>query len=516
MPTRTLSLAQTDELQPGQMKSVEVDGHPILLGQIGDQYFAMYGACTHYGAPLADGILAGHRVVCPWHHACFDLRSGKHLEAPGLDSVPSYPVTVQGNELMVELPEELTDRVEAPMADLSPDNEEHYVVIGGGAAGAYAVEGMRQAGFTGKISLISAEAIVPYDRPNCSKEYLSDEAPAEWMPLRGPEFYREHGIDLHLGQRVHELDPSQNRIRLSDGSEMRYDKVLVCTGGKAKTLPIEGVEAPNVYPLRSIRDSQDLREAAKAAQQVVVVGASFIGMEAAMSLGKLGPQVTVVGPEDEPFERVFGTQVGQLARQLHERNGTKFHLARKVERIEVQDGRAQAVVLDDGTQLAADLVVLGVGVQPATDFLLNFHTEADGGLKTDAHLHAGNNVFAAGDLVHHPYRGQHVRIEHWKVAAQQGRAAGRNMAGAKEPYQAEPFFWSMQPGTAFGYVGHATDYDQVVIDGELDPENPAFIAYYLKGEEVQAALAAAKDEELSRVQEAFFEGKYKLEEVRQK
>lgn len=515
MSTRLVSVAKVSDLTPGQMTAVEAEGTPLVLAQLDGQYYALHGTCTHYGAPLAEGHLHGHRVVCPWHHACFDLKTGAHLEAPGLDGLPTYPVQVQGDELLVELPEQITDRLTPTMASPDPHNQTHYVVVGGGAAGAYAVEGMRQGGFTGRITLISAEDEVPYDRPNCSKEYLSDEAPAEWMPLRDAGFYQQHGIELVLGQRVTQLDAAKQTIVLDNGQAMRYDQVLIATGGQARTLSIPGHEAANVHKLRSLADSRQLRDAAKQSQRAVVVGASFIGMEAAMSLRKLEVEVTVVGPETVPFERVFGQEVGTLAQQLHQRAGVRFQLGRKVTALHAEGDQVHTVELDDGTQLPTDLVVLGVGVQPATDFLQGVSKAVDGGLTTDAYLQVQPGVYAAGDLAHVPYRGQASRIEHWKVAAQQGRIAGRNMAGAQEVYQAEPFFWSVQAGTAFGYVGHARGDEEVVIDGNLDPEEPAFLAYYKQGDTVNAVLAAGRDVALARVQELFVAGKTDWESIRQ-
>ena len=516
MPTRTVFAAYTDDLVAGKMKAIKIDEQPIILAQIDGSYYAMHGTCTHYGAPLADGLLNGHRVICPWHHACFDLKTGRQLEAPGLDGLPTYPVQVKGNELYVELPDSLNGRSSAPMAKPDPDNQTHYVVIGGGAAGAYAVEAMRQTGFTGKITLISAEKMVPYDRPNCSKEYLSGDAPAEWMPLRDASFYEKHGIHLLVNQSVQQLDAPQRRILLRGGQELTYDKVLIATGGQARRLDLPGGEARNVFALRSIEDSQALQAAVKDDKEVVVVGASFIGMEAAMSLNQLGAKVTVVAPDAVPFEKVFGREVGQLAQQLHESAGTQFRLGRKVTDLLVQGEYVTGVTLDNGDTLPADVVVMGIGVQPATDFLQGLPKASDGGLQTDAYLQVQEGVYAAGDVAHVPYRGHPTRIEHWKVAAQQGRVAGQNMAGQPEAYQAEPFFWSVQPGTAFGYVGHATDPDEVIIEGELSPDSPSFLAYYKKGDEVQAVLAAGRDVELARVQELFFDGKTSWAELQPK
>jgi len=486
------------------MKAVQVNEElDIVLARVEGEYHAVYGKCTHYGAPLETGLLNGCRLICPWHHACFDVRDGKHLEAPGLDGLQSYKVVVQGEELLLELPEQVASHVPNQMAARS-NTTDTYVVLGGGAAGAYAVEGIRQGGFTGRVIMISREPEVPYDRPNCSKEYLSGDAPEEWMPLRDRDFYQQHGIELMDGMEVTSVDAKNQVIHFSDGDSLNYHKLLVCTGGKPRQLPIQGIDLKNVFPLRSLDDSRKIKAAGEKAKQAVVIGSSFIGLEGAQALHKLDCEVHVVGPEQVPFETLWGKDIGQAIQRVHEQAGIKFHLGQKVSELK-GNGKVEKAVLDSGEELEADLVLVGVGVTPATDFIQHHQLEKDGGIKVNEQLAASDSLFAAGDIAHYPYNGGHARIEHWKVAAQQGRIAGLNMAGKQTPYQAVPFFWTAQQDLGLQYIGHLDSYDDIIYDGE--PSSGEFVAYFVKNNQIQAALGCMRDLEIMALQELMLEGR---------
>jgi NADPH-dependent 2,4-dienoyl-CoA reductase/sulfur reductase-like enzyme/nitrite reductase/ring-hydroxylating ferredoxin subunit len=495
-------LLNINELPEGEMKAVSAGEQEVLLLNVAGEISALFPKCTHYGAPLADGLLNGNRIICPWHHACFDARTGKHLEAPGIDGLPSYEVEVRGEEIWVDLPESESDRVSNEMASPRVENETTYAIVGGGAAAAYAAEGMREAGFTGRIVLFSDEQEVPYDRPNCSKDYLQGEAPEEWMPLRDAAFYKKHGIVLMKGHRAKQIDPQKKKIHFESGDPVAYDKLLVCTGGTPNRLPIAGAELDNVFTLRSLEDSRVLLEKGKAAKKAVIIGASFIGMEVAMSLQQLDCEVHVVAPEEVPFAKVFGKSVGQQLKKWHEAAGIHFHLGRQVNQIDGQSS-AKGLLLDDETRLESDLIVMGVGVHPATAFLPKPMLEEDGSLKTDQYLQVADGIYAAGDIATYPQNGQYQRIEHWKVACQQGRIAGMNMAGAGQPYQAIPFFWSAQQDKILGYVGHAEGFDETIVEGKLDGDS--FLVHYVKNDTIQATLSLFRDQELCAVQELMLE-----------
>ncbi len=503
MSMQKKKIAQINDLSEGQMKSISIsDDHEIVLAKVDGDFFAVYGKCTHYGAPLADGALNGCRLVCPWHHACFDVKTGRHLEAPGLDGLPSFEVTVKGEDIFVSLPGEMTDRIPNKMVAKDKDNQQKYVVLGGGAAGAYAVEGIREAGFTGEVILITKEEEMPYDRPNCSKDYLMDEAPEEWMPLRDKAFYEQRDIQLLQGKKVKEANVATKTLLFDDGNTLEYDKLLVCTGGTPRELSIEGSDLGNIHTLRSLADSRQIRDLAKESKKVVVIGSSFIGLEGAQSLRYLGCEVSVVAPEKVPFAKTFGEKIGRKIQQMHEEAGIKFHLQQKPKRF-LGNGKVNKVELESGKTIEADLVVVGVGVSPATHFLKGVPLETDGSLLVDEYLAVNNACYAAGDIAKYPYHGTPTRIEHWKVAAQQGRIAGMNMAGAEQKFQAVPFFWTVQQGTPMQYVGHAHRFDEIIFDG--NPDEDQFIAFFVENNLPKAALGMGRDKEMAIVQELMLE-----------
>ncbi|MDX1546163.1 MAG: FAD-dependent oxidoreductase [Rhodothermales bacterium] len=494
------SVAHRDDLEDGQMKQVDVEGTAVLLVRLDGQYHALGAHCTHYGAPLADGVLSGDRVVCPWHHACFNVRTGDLLEPPAFDALPRFDVRVEGDRVVVSVPEDAPDRRVASMARREEGDDRTLVVLGGGAAGLFAAEAAREAGYTGRLVMITREPYTPYDRPNCSKDYLQGEAPEEWMVLRDDAFYAERDIEVLTERTVAEVDVPGKVISFDDGDTLRYDTLILCTGGTPRRLDVPGAGLDGVHTLRSFDDSKTLLEKGKEAQRVVVVGSGFIGMEAAFSLRKLDCEVTVVAPGEVPFAGPFGERVGRMVQSIHEENGVRFRLGRKVRRIE-GDGRVERVTLDDGTTLDADLVVAGVGVRPATDVLRGIRLGEDGSLDVDAYLRAADGLYAAGDVARFPdwRTGDAVRIEHWRLAGQHGRLAGLNAAGRPTAFRSVPFFWTAHFGTNLRYVGHAGDYDEVLFDG--DPDDRDFIAYYVRGGAVRAALGVGRDQQMAALEE---------------
>ena len=492
-------VCHVDDLADGEMKEVSVGDTDVLLVRADGQFYALHPHCAHYHAPLAKGLLNGYRLVCPWHNACFDVRNGQRLEAPAVSGLPTHEVRIENDQVFVRLTtaQETQDN---PMSSPDEDAQETYVIIGSGGAGAFAAEAMREGGFTGKILMLTSSSQVPYDRPNCSKEYLQDEAPDEWMPLRPEEFYENYGIEVRTGQQVTKLDPAGKHIELASGETITYDKVLLCSGGKPNMLPGMAAELEGVYPLRSLHDSQTLRELGKQGKRVVIVGSSFIGLEGGMSLRKLGASVAVVGIETVPFEKILGEKIGRVVQQWHEAEGIEFHLGRKVDQLE-GDGAVSAVILDNGERLPADFVLLGLGVKPRTDFLKDVPLEKDGGVKTDEYLRVADDFYAAGDIVHYPVADGYQRIEHWKVAEQQGYVAGMNMAKSEEmPYQEVPFFWTNQQGNRINYIGHATQVDEIIYDG--DPEkDDSFLAFYVQENQVKAVAGLKRDQDIIAIRE---------------
>jgi len=451
-------------LTDGSMILGRVGDQDVVLARTGDELFAIRAQCSHYRGPLVDGIIVGDTVRCPWHHACFSLRTGEALRAPALDPIPCWRVDREGDRIFVreKLPAARTAPALAPKAQLPSS----IMIVGGGAAGVAAAEMVRRQGYDGPLTLISADADPPVDRPNLSKDYLAGEAQDDWIPLWGDDFYKEQRIDLVLNRRVTSIDTAKRTVRIEDGSERQYGALLLATGAEPVRLPIAGAEDDRVRYLRSFGDSRAIVERASKARHVVVAGASFIGLEVAASLRARGIAVDVVAPESTPLERVMGVEVGKFVRSLHEQHGVTFHLGQTVARI---DGRA--VTLSGGAVVDADFVVLGVGVKPSMTLAEQAGLAMDRGISVNEYLEtSAPGVFAAGDVARwpDPHTGERIRVEHWVVAERQGQTAARNMLGARERFDAVPFFWSRHYDTTINYVGHAERWDEVSIDGSLE------------------------------------------------
>ncbi len=497
---KEIKVARVQDLQDGEMKEVVLGEAKLVLARVKGKFYALHAECTHYGGPLAEGALNGQRVVCPWHQAAFDLTTGELAEPPALDVPSCFRVRVAGDEVYIELPDKLEPRRVPPMVKRDRAEGRTFVILGAGAAGNAAAETLRQAGFQGRVVLLTQEQRVPYDRPNLSKGYLSGEAGPDSLPWRDEKFYQEYDIELLLGRRATGVDAAQKKVALADGASLGYDALLLATGSVPRTLEVPGGRLENVFTLRTPEDADRIVAASQPGARVVCVGASFIGLEAAASLTKRGLAVTVVGRGAVPFQRQLGPEFGNLFRQVHEEQGVAFRLGHQVNRLE-GDGRVRRVVLDNGEALEAEAVVVGVGVKPATAFLQGLPLEADGSVRVDRYLQAQEGVFAAGDLASFPdwRTGELVRIEHWRLAEQHGRTAAQNMAGSRTPFTGVPFFWSDHFDVMLQYVGYAREWDELIIHGELAARN--FVAFYLQGERVLAAAGLQHDRQLAALSE---------------
>ena len=495
-----------DQLPAGHSHAVDHDGTKVLLVNVDGHVAAVENKCSHFGLPLDKAAVCGHRIRCPFHHACFDVRDGRQLEAPGMDGLTVYNVSVEDGQILLggpKVPAEQPDPAPAPAPD-QYNTVFDYAIVGGGIAAANAVEGIREFDRNGTIVLLTREDLPPYDRTHVSKALLAGDKDVPDLPLRSEQFYRDLGVDLREKTVVREVNAEDKTITLLAGDVLTYNKVLLATGGTPRQLDVPGSALHQVHLIRRASDAAIIRDKVTKGTKVVVVGGSFIGLETAMSLGKQGGDVTVVTPEEVLFGKRFGEPVGRWIQQLHEAAGVKFRLGAKVKEV-LGDQQVRGVELDNGDEVTCELIVVGIGVEPETSYLVGLAAQQDGGLKVDNHLSASvDGVFVAGDIAEYPDREGSVRIEHWKVAAQQGRVAGRNMAGANEPYTMLPFFWSNQQGTNIRYVGHATDFDEIVYDGK--PGEGPFIAFYLKGEHVQAALGVKRDHEVAVIGERMTAG----------
>jgi len=485
-------------------------GEPVLLARSGDEVFAIGAICTHYGAPLEQGLLDGDTVRCQWHHACFSLRTGEALRAPALNPVSHWRVEHWHREEVRDVARQFTPvetsvgsvyiqekfggtvyvreklafvgRHSQPLVASIPAT---VVIVGGGAAGNAAAEMLRREGYSGRITMLSADESAPCDRPNLSKGFLSGATSDESNPLRSEEFYKDHEIDLYLSAHVTTIDPGARQVQLADGTRHAYDALLLATGAEPVHLDVPGGALPHVHYLRTLADGRALVASALVTKHAVVIGASFIGLEVAASLRARDIEVHVVGTETILMEKVLGPEVGNFLRKLHEDHGVTFHLGTTATTID-----KQSVTLKSGERLQADLVVVGIGVHPSISLAKQAGLEIDRGVVVNEYLETSiPGIFAAGDIARWPDRltGERIRVEHWVVAERQGQTAAHNILGRREPFDYVPFFWTEQYDFGLAYVGHAEHWDKAEIEGSLERRD-CTVTYRLGGQKLAVAV----------------------------
>jgi NADPH-dependent 2,4-dienoyl-CoA reductase/sulfur reductase-like enzyme/nitrite reductase/ring-hydroxylating ferredoxin subunit len=467
----------------------------ILLGHVGDddvllvrsgaELFAIDAHCSHYHGPLAEGLVDGESIRCPWHHACFDLRTGEAARAPAFNALAVWQVEQEADRIFVRR------KREQPKAHVRGPLEApaKIVIIGGGAAGFAAAEMLRRQDYRGSIVMLSSETAPPVDRPNLSKDYLAGSAPEDWLPLRPDSFYADAAIDLRLKTEVTSIEPKARQVLLAGGEIVPYDRLLLATGAEPVRLPIPGADQPHVHVLRSLDDCRAIIASTEGARRAVVIGASFIGLEVAASLRARNIEVHVIGLEQRPMERVLGPAMGDFVRALHEEHGVIFHLGDTITAI---DGKRAN--LKSGGVIEADLVVVGVGVRPRLALAEKAGLAIDRGVVVNAYLETSiPGIYAAGDIARwpDPHSGENIRVEHWVVAERQGQTAARNMLGQREVFDAVPFFWSQHYDVPVNYVGHAETWDEIAVDGDIAAKD--CLLHYRRGGRDLAAASIYRD-----------------------
>jgi apoptosis-inducing factor 3 len=490
-PDLSTGIPEKDLAGDGQILG-HTGGEPVLLVRRGEDFFAVGASCTHYGGPLAEGLIVGTTVRCPWHHACFHLRTGAPIRAPALNDLPCWAVEQRDGTIFVGEKRESTRPASAhgSRAELHPKS---VAIIGAGAAGNAAAEMLRREGYDGPLTIFDSDDDAPYDRPNLSKDYLAGNAPEEWIPLHPRSFYEELKIELLTKNRVKGLDAAVCRVTLDDGSNREFDAILLTTGASPIHLDIPVGDGASVHYLRTLADSRAIIAAAGNAKRAVVLGASFIGLEVAASLCTRGLEVHVAAPEARPLEKALGPELGDFIRGVHEKKGVKFHLGQTATSVE-----KGAVVLSNGERLSADLVVVGVGVRPNVTLAEQAGLATDRGVVVNEFFEtSAKGIFAAGDIARWPYphTGERIRVEHWVVAERQGQVAARNMLGNQELFDSIPFFWSNHYDVAIRYTGHAEKWDEITVDGSIADQDCA-VRYQLAGKTLAIATMGRDKENL--------------------
>ncbi|MDA9548618.1 pyridine nucleotide-disulfide oxidoreductase [Bradyrhizobium sp. CCBAU 45321] len=483
-PDLTEGVALT-EFKDGKLLG-HVGEDDVLLVQAGSEVFAIEPACSHYHGPLAEGLVVGDTIRCPWHHACFSLRTGEATRPAALNALAVWEATRDQDKIIVRRKREALTPPSAHRSAPAPDK---FVIVGGGAAGFAAAETLRREGFAGAITMFSNDGAMPVDRPNLSKDYLAGNAPEDWLPLRGEDYYRDSGIDLRLNADVVAIDAKSRSVTLGNGDKLPFDRLLLATGAEPLKLQIPGADQPHVHTLRSVADSRAIIQAAGSAKRALVIGASFIGLEVAASLRARKIEVHVVAPDERPMQKVLGAEMGDFVRSLHEDNGVVFHLKETVEKLDGLRAR-----LKSGAVIEADLVVVGIGVKPRLALAEQAGLTADRGVSVSEYLETSvAGIFAAGDITRwpDPHSRQSIRVEHWVVAERQGQTAARNMLGRRERFDAVPFFWSQHYDVPINYVGHAENFDDVAIDGNISGRD--CLLKYRKGGRVLAVASIYRD-----------------------
>lgn len=483
-------IALTDIPENGVV-SGHVGDEAVLLARVDGQLHAVSGNCTHYGAPLGEGLRVGDEIRCPWHHACFSLRTGQALKAPAFAPLACWTVEIKGNKAYVRSAQALSSAPASQPAATAPNR---VVIIGGGAAAFACAQRLRERGFAGCLILLSADADPPCDRPNLSKDYLAGTADEAWIPLQAPEFYTDNRIDLRLNCEVTAIDPGTKRVSIASGEHHDYDALVLATGAEPNHLPLPGFNLPNVYALRSQADSRALLAGIEQAQSVAIIGAGFIGLEAAGALRSRGLAVHVIAPEALPLARIVGDTLAADLLKRHQDQGVQFHLQAKPQSF---DGNT--LTLADGSTIAADALLVGVGVKPRTALAQAARLAVDNGILVDPFLRtSAAGIYAAGDVASYPHAGGRARVEHWVHAERMGQCVADNLLGDARSFDDPPFFWTHHYGTDLRYLGHGRGWTSVQVDG-LPADNDCLARYYRDGVLI-AAAAIGRDRDLLELQ----------------
>nr|XP_020455737.1 apoptosis-inducing factor 3-like [Monopterus albus] len=501
-------VCQEADLRDGEMREVTVGDQKVLLVRTQGQYSAVGSQCSHYNAPLVKGALVGDRVRCPFHGACFNVRTGDIEEYPGLDCLPSYKVKVEDGKVYVSINKKslkLTKRVKE-MCSVSADIKHTILLIGGGPASLVCAETLRQKCYQGRVIMVTKDTLPPFDKPKLSKAMNLD---SNSILLRSSDFYQQYGIEVWTQKEVVSVNPAAKAVKMSDGMLQHYDQLLISTGCRARPLSCPGCDLKGVKLLQNYEDAKEIYSACLG-QKAVVIGASFIGMEVASYLSGKAASVSMVGTTRYPYERSLGPEIGKMTMQMLEEHNVKFYMNDRVTEIRGANGKVKEVVLNSGTVVEADVVIAGIGVIPNSDFLAGSKVEVDSrkAVIVDKFMRTNiPDVFSAGDVTSFPLtvRGdQRVNIGHWQMSQAQGRVAALNMLNQPTKIESVPFFWTVLLGKSIRYTGYGEGYTEIIFKGKV--EERKFLAFYIKDEVVVAAASLMFDPAVAHLAELMATG----------
>ncbi|XP_017288887.1 apoptosis inducing factor mitochondria associated 4 [Kryptolebias marmoratus] len=501
-------VCQESELQDGQMKEVTVEDQKVLLVRTQGQYSAVGSRCSHYSAPLIKGALVGDRVRCPFHGACFNVKTGDIEEYPGLDCLPSYKVKVENGSVYVTVNKKslnVTKRVKE-MCTVQPDAKHTILLIGGGPASLVCAETLRQNCYQGRVVIVTKDSLPPFDKPKLSKAMNVESSS---ILLRSCDFYQQYAIEIWTGKEVTSVSPANKVVTMSDGTSEHYDQLLISSGCRARPLSCPGSELRGVHLLQRYEDAKEIH-ASSLGKKAVVVGASFIGMEVASYLSDKAASVALVGSTSYPFEKSLGPEIGKMTMEMLEERKVKFFMKDRVTEIKGENGKVKQVVLNSGAVLDADVVIAGIGVIPNSDFLAGSDVAVDSrkAVIVDKHMRTSvADIFSAGDVTSFPLSiqgGQRVNVAHWQMSHAHGRVAALNMLKKPTPIKSVPFFWSALAGKSIRYAGYGEGYTEILFKGEVKERK--FLAFYIKEQEVVAAASLAFDPAVARLAELMASG----------
>ncbi|XP_065143502.1 apoptosis-inducing factor 3 [Paramisgurnus dabryanus] len=505
----TEAVCVESHLKDGEMMEVEVGQHNVLLVRCDGVYSAISNQCTHYGAALSKGVLSGHRVRCPWHGSCFNVKTGDVEEYPGIDCLPCHKVKIENSKVYVSVKRKIQGQPKRLkwMGERDEGVIQTVMLLGGGAASLICAETLRQENYGGRIIMVSRDDLLPYDKTRLSKVMNAE---SDSLLMRRMEFFHRYDIEVWLKKEALSIDTNKKTVTFDDGLIQSYDQILIATGCRAKCLDCPGADLDNVFMLETPEDARSIHYACIGCR-TVIVGTSFVGMEVAGYMIDMASSITIIGATELPYQGTLGREIGKLTMTMLEERGVVFHMNDAIAEVRGENRRVKAVKLRSGTILEADVLIVGIGVNPNSEFLKRSPIRMDSKnyVIVDKYMRTNiRDVYCAGDLTSFPLKiakGQRVNIGHWQVAQAHGRIAAFSMLHREVELNTVPFYWTVLLGRTIRYAGYGEGYTEMVLKGKF--ENMKFLALYLKHDEVVAAAGLNVEPAVSVVAERLAEGR---------